>query len=71
MFNTFATNNATINTPTTIRAALPNRWRAKAPKLRPVASAVRSHVSCTVAINGNVNNAVHNNPKRNCAPACA
>ena len=70
MFNKFAAMRAATRTHSTARH-LGNLRTASSPSPRPVASAVRSHVSWTAAISGNVKRLVHNSPKRNCAPACA
>ena len=39
-----------------------NFTRIKAPRLFPVASAIRSQISCAAIINGNVNGTVHSIP---------
>src|SRR5450755_4789475 len=70
IFNAFATINATSSTTRIGRALARNFSVANSPSPRPVARAVRSQISCTPAINGNVSNDTHNNPSPNCAPAC-
>jgi hypothetical protein len=61
-FNVLATINAVTRTDRTIRPRRANFCAASSPRLRPVASAVRSHISWTAAISGNVIKAGHNRP---------
>lgn len=69
MFKALAPISATISTATPYRAQRPNNVRASAPRVLPVASAVRSQISWTAAISGNVIRAVHSKPKPNFEPA--
>ncbi len=69
MLRVLATMRPTTRAPTTMRPLVSNRRRHRVPRLLPVARAVRSQISCTVAISGNVTRAVHNSPRPNWAPA--
>ncbi len=71
MFSAFATISNPTRPITMLRALPPSRTVASSPNPLPVASAVRSQISWTVAINGNVSSAVQRNPKPKLAPACA
>jgi hypothetical protein len=71
MFNVLAPIRITKSDPTTRR---PRRWKcrvASSPSPVPVASAVRSHISWTPAISGNVTSAAQRNDRPYCDPAWA
>ena len=69
MFNVLATMSPTMRPPTIHRPLDLNLWRQSEPRLLPVARALRSHISWTVAISGSVSSAVHTRPRPNWAPA--
>ena len=71
MLSAFATISTATRTITMPRALPPSRRVASSPNPFPVASAVRSQISCTAAIKGKVSNAVQRKPKPNFDPACA
>jgi hypothetical protein len=54
-----------------LRALPPSRSVASSPNPFPVARAVRSQISCTAAISGNVSSAVQRKLKPNLDPASA
>lgn len=62
---------AMSSTAVTAVAFVPNFARARAPRLLPVASAVRSQISCTAIMSGSVTGTVQSMPLPNVAPACA
>jgi hypothetical protein len=71
MFKALATMRATRST---ARIARPARWKrltANSPRPVPVARAVRSQISWTPTINGNVRSAAHKNERPYLAPAWA
>ena len=49
----------------------PNRTTISSPSPFPLANAVRSQISCTAAISGNVKSATHNIENPNFAPVWA
>src|SRR5277367_4034014 len=59
------------STATMDRPVRRNRFVANSPRPTPVASAVRSQISCTAAMSGKVNKAVHRKPRPCAAPAWA
>ena len=69
MLSALATSSATSSTPSKTRHVLVKDLAASSPMPLPVASAVRSHISCTDAINGSVTSADHSRPNPNLAPA--
>ena len=62
---------ATRRSAVTAVAFVPNFTRARAPRLLPVARAVRSQISWTAIMSGSVTGAVQSMPVPNVAPACA
>ena len=66
-----ANNSATSRTMTIPRPRRVYLRRASAPRLSPVARAVRSQISWTAIISGRQKMTVHNVPLRNWAPAWA
>ena len=71
MLRAFATIKTAMRIPIATRHALEKRMKMSSPSPLPVASAVRSQISCTAAMRGKVTNATHNIPSPNRAPACA
>jgi hypothetical protein len=71
MLSAFATTRTAISAP--IAICQPRlKWTAiSSPSVLPEASAVRSQISWTASINGNVTSATHSIEKPNRAPACA
>jgi hypothetical protein len=71
MLRAFAPINATSSTPVRVRAVRLRHWVVTgSPRPLPVARAVRSQISCTAVISGNVSRLVHSIPKPVAAPAC-
>ena len=70
-FSVFAASRATIRIPITTRGLRENFRRASLPRLSPVARAVRSQISWTAIIIGNVAGTVQSIPLENVAPAWA
>ena len=63
MFSAFAASRPTSSAPTRMRAGrLRHRTVTSSPRLLPVASAVRSQISCTAVISGKVIRLTHSMP---------
>ena len=65
MLSAFATTNAAISAPIAICQPRLKRTAIRSPSVLPEASAVRSQISWTALISGNVTSATHSIPKRN------
>ena len=65
MLSALAMMSAPMSNPMTMREARPNLTTMSSPSPLPVASAVRSQISCTPAINGKVMSATQSIPKPN------
>jgi hypothetical protein len=70
IFSAFAPTKPTSKVPTISRAAPPGqRCGTNSPSDFPVANAVRSQISCTAVISGNVTTLTHSSPYPCAAPA--